>query len=191
MKYISILFLFFITIQNPIYSQEKGDKARLVLYSSLTDTLKVNVKNAYPFGLNFDAASSYAGGKVYFFENAKRIKRKANEIKYLEFKDRQGKLRRYTFNPRLEMSNVSEILVSGKINLFLNVSLVGISNRSAIRFLEKEDEIIPFNGFNKPKKLRENLIRMMSDEPELQKRLENSKLEDHEILAIIKEYNSL
>lgn len=191
MKYISIIFLFFITIQNPIYSQEKGDKARLVLYSSLTDTLKVNVKNTYPFGLNFDAASSYAGGKVYFFENAKRIKRKANEIKYLEFKDRQGKLRRYTFNPRLEMSNVSEILVSGKINLFLNVSLVGISNRSAIRFLEKEDEIIPLNGFNKPKKFRENLIKMMFDQPELQKRLENSKLEDHEILAIIKEYNSL
>lgn len=77
MKYFTALFLFIITIFNPINAQEKGDKARLVLYNSQNDTLTVNVKNAYPFGLNFDPASSYASGKVYFFENNKRIKRKA------------------------------------------------------------------------------------------------------------------
>lgn len=75
--------------------------------------------------------------------------------------------------------------------MYLNVELVGISNRSAIRFLEKGDEIIPLRGLNKAKKFREILILMMPDQPELQTRLENSKLEDHEVLAIIKEYNNL
>jgi len=191
MKFFIVLFLFITTIFNPILAQEKGDKAKLVLYHSLNDTLIVNVKNAYPFGLNFDPASSYASGKVWFFENRKRIKRKANEIKYLEFRDRQGKLRKFTYHPKLKKTNISEILVSGKINLYLNVSLVGISNRDAIRFLEKGDEIFLLGGFNPQKKLRENLIEMMQDQPELQAKLENSKLEDHEILSIIKEYNNL
>lgn len=191
MKYISSLSILTLGFLNPIFGQEKGDKARLVLNSSLTDTLKVNVKNAYPFGLDFSPASSYAGGNVYFFENNKRIKRKARDIKYLEFIDKQGKFRRFTYNPRLELANISEILVSGKINLYLNVRIIGLSNRVAIRFLEKDDEIISLDGFNPQKKLRENLIRMMPDQPELQKELEDSKLEDREILAIIKKYNSL
>lgn len=191
MKFLLVPFLYIVTIFNPIYSQEKGDRAKLVLYNSLTDTLIVNVKNAYPFGLDFSAASSYAGGNVYFFENNKRIKREANQIKYLQFRDKQGKLRRFTYHPGLKMANISEILVSGKINVYLNVRLVGVSNREATRFLEKNGEIIPLIGFNRQKKQRENLIKMMSDQPELQKKLENSKLEDHEILAIIKEYNSL
>lgn len=195
MKRFLTLFLLFISVI-PIYSQEnsdKGDRARLVLYSMPTDTLMVNVKNAYPFGLNFDVASSYAAGKVWFFEKEKRINRKAKDIKYLEFTDKQGKFRRYTYDPLLEMKNLSEIIISEKINVYLNVQLTGVlnSSRNAVRFLEKDGEIVALSGFNSQKKLKEKLMDFMKDQPYFQKKLDNKKLENEEILSIIRKYNAL
>lgn len=195
MRNFLILFLLSTSII-PSYSQkanEKGDRAKLVLHSMPTDTLMVNIKNAYPFGLNFDVASSYAAGKVWFFENGKRINRKSKEIKYLEFTDKQGKFRRYTYDSLLKMKNLSEVVISGKINLYLNIQLTGVlnSSRNAVRFLEKDGEIVALSGFNSQKKLREKLIDFMKDQPYLQEKLDNKNLEDEEVLSIIRKYNTL
>jgi len=192
-KQVLIFFLFSISFHSA-YSQEgneKGDQARLVLYNQPLDTLAVYVKNAYPFGLNFDVASSYAAGKVWFFENGRRINRRAEEIKYLEFTDRQGSFHKYTYAPFLEMSNLSEIIISGKISLYLNIRLVTTSQRSAVRFIEKDGQILALSGFSSRKKLREAMKLFMEDQPDLQKKIENKKLEDKELLDIIREYNAL
>lgn len=188
-----ILFLLFISII-PTYSQEndKGDNAKLVLYKAPTDTLIVNVKNVYPFGLdNMDVASSYAAGKVWLYENGKPVSIQAHTIKYLEFVDRKDKLRTFTYDDRLKMKNLTEIVVSGTISFYINIQLAGGYGqyRNANRFLEKDGQIIHLKGARK--KFKEKIKELMIDQPDFQNKLNNKKLDHEEILAVIREYNAL
>lgn len=190
-NFLSFLFISISTL-NITHAQEKGDRAKLVLYNAPTDTLMVNVKNAYPFDLDqIDVASSYKAGKVWFFENGKRISKESQTIKYLEFTDRKDKLRKFTYDSRLDMKNLSEIVISGKISFYINIRLAGLygQHRDANRFLEKDGLIIHLKGSQK--KFKEKIKEFMTDQPDYQNKLDNKKLDHEEILDIIREYNTL
>lgn len=175
-----------------LITDTKEHLAKLVLNDRVNDTIMFNIIVKYnataPYQLLVN--ESFTEGKIYFKDDKKIISHRQNQIKFLEFTDNKNKSRRFAFTPELKEKNVAEIKTKGKINYYLvhsNKDIVAASHGRV--FIEKAGKWSRHKNWINKKYLK-MIQSLISDEPDLVKKLNVDEISQEEIFEILNIYNS-
>lgn len=170
----------------------KENPVKIVLKENVNDTITSTIILQYDVNnpCNIVYIDTFVDEKVHLISNKKKLSYKLDKIQYLEFVDENNKKNIFTSIPKINNNNIVAVKSQGKINYYIAYSdrnIVAASHGCA--YIEKDGKWIKHKKWI-DRSLFEKIKNLISDEPDLAAKMNQTEIPQTEIFEILNEYNS-